>query len=186
MNSRIHVFDHLYKVLRAEYWEGPPERHIFGEVARSMVLRDAENFGGYEFPWLFLNWGRSSPMGSERSGEFTYEFVVPVVVVAFAEGFEQVNLNVNPDAPRNADGRLIVDEAHPLGVGDLESDVIDFMVDHYKPEFMPPTPEFSVVDWWIGDTEPPRQPALQLLQVSPFIRMSQIDFTFTVVEPVFR
>ena len=186
--GKIPVFNQLYKILHDEYRGGDSERQVFNTVERSLVLRDVDNLDPKLFPWLFLMWGRSEPIDAPRTGEFAYNFEIPVIVMTYADDFKQEGLEVNPDAARNASDRLIVptvevaDQNENPGVGDLEVDVVNFAWDSYKPQFITPTSEYVVRDWWLGDTEPPRFAPLQILQISPFIRMMQINFIFTIVE----
>ena len=189
-DGKIAVFNRLYEILHDEYRGGDKVRQVFTTVERSFVLRDVDNLDPKLFPWLFLMWGRSEPTDAPRTGEFAYNFEIPVIVMTYADDFKQEGLSVNPDTARNTDDQLIVptvvvpgQNKNP-GVGDLEVDVVRFVWDRYKPQFITPTSEYVVRDWWIGDTERPRQPALQILQISPFVRMMQINFIFTIVEKV--
>lgn len=189
-DGKIAVFNRLYQILHDEYRGGDSERQVFNTVERSFVLRDVDNLDPNLFPWLFMMWGRSEPIDAPRTGEFAYNFEIPVIVMTYADDFKQEGLSVNPDAARNASDQLIVptvevaDQNENPGVGDLEVDVVRFVWNGYKPQFIPPTVEYVVRDWWIGDTEPPRLAPLQILQISPFIRMMQINFIFTIVEKV--
>ena len=187
-DGKIAVFNRLYQILHDEYRGGDSERQVFNTVERSFVLRDVDNLDPKLFPWLFLMWGRSEPTDAPRTGEFAYNFEIPVIVMTYADDFKQEGLSVNPDAARNTDEQLIVptvevaDQNENPGVGDLEVDVVRFVWDGYKPQFITPTAEYVVRDWWLGDTEPPRLAPLQILQISPFVRMMQINFIFTIVE----
>jgi len=166
------MFTILNDPLKFSYWK---------TKQRGFHIREETVLTSNMFPWAFIEWGSVSSVNWFQSpNNFKYVATFPLVIMTFADKADQTALVFNKD-----EGNTGTSKNKNPGIGDIVQDVgIAYWDDFHNNRFgITQHPGVAEVeDWTISNIGTPTILSIQTILAHPWIRGTQIDFSFTVQE----
>lgn len=163
------IYDRLFTILETAA-EGAGTLSYFKTMQRAFFPRSENLLAPTLYPWLFIEIGGYSEIDLYRyPNNWSYELIIPIVYMTFADRGDVTDLVFSEDGNTNK------------GIGDITADLGPVVWAH-KNDFGVSVPNASITDWKIGRVGYPNVLNIQRLLLSEYIRGLQMDLVFKISE----